>query len=144
MEGRPSIRYGACRKASDSVLEPLDCSIDRRTLSHEARAYCGIIHPACPVVGDEGGQGNCDSAALRSTGGGKRVRYGSPLNERVEFKFRRSRGVVWVCDVAGSSSRLNSETGVENTEAFLPRLYWVATLAVESAGGRFIKWTGDW
>ena len=71
------------------------------------------------------------------------MRYGSPLNERVEFKFRRSRGVVWVCDVAGSSSRLNSETGVENTEAFLPRLYWVATLAVESAGGRFIKWTGD-
>jgi class 3 adenylate cyclase len=50
---------------------------------------------------------------------------------------------VWVCDVAGSSSRLNSETGVENTEAFLPRLYWVAALAVESAGGKFIKWTGD-
>ena len=61
----------------------------------------------------------------------------------VEFEFSRSRGVVWVCDVAGSSSRLNSENGVEDTEAFLPRLYWTAALAVESAGGRFIKWTGD-
>ncbi|MBN1461594.1 MAG: hypothetical protein JXA57_18850 [Armatimonadetes bacterium] len=60
-----------------------------------------------------------------------------------EFEFSRSRGVVWVCDVAGSSSRLNSENGVEDTEAFLPRLYWTAALAVECAGGRFIKWTGD-
>jgi hypothetical protein len=38
---------------------------------------------------------------------------------------------------------LNSEDGVEDTEAFLPRLYWIAALAVESAGGKFIKWTGD-
>jgi class 3 adenylate cyclase len=60
-----------------------------------------------------------------------------------EFEFHRSRGIVWVCDVAGSSSRLNSEDGVEDTETFLPRLYWTAALAVESAGGRFIKWTGD-
>jgi len=60
-----------------------------------------------------------------------------------EFEFDRSRGVVWVCDVAGSSSRLNSDGGVEDTEAFLPRLYWTAALAVESAGGKFIKWTGD-
>ena len=59
-----------------------------------------------------------------------------------DFEFSRSRGVVWVCDVAGSSSRLNSENGVEDTEAFLPRLYWTAVLAVESAGGKFIKWTG--
>jgi class 3 adenylate cyclase len=61
----------------------------------------------------------------------------------VEFEFQRSRGIVWVCDVAGSSSRLNSEDGVEDTEIFLPRLYWIAALAVESAGGKFIKWTGD-
>jgi class 3 adenylate cyclase len=60
-----------------------------------------------------------------------------------EFEFSRARGIVWVCDVAGSSSRLNDESGVEDTEAFLPRLYWTAALAVESAGGRFIKWTGD-
>jgi hypothetical protein len=38
---------------------------------------------------------------------------------------------------------LNSEDGVADTEAFLPRLYWTAALVVESAGGRFIKWTGD-
>jgi len=60
-----------------------------------------------------------------------------------QFEFNRSRGIVWVCDVAGSSSRLNSDNGVEDTEAFLPRLYWVAALLVESAGGKFIKWTGD-
>jgi class 3 adenylate cyclase len=65
------------------------------------------------------------------------------MTRPAEFEFSRSRGVVWVCDVAGSSSRLNSENGVEDTETFLPRLYWTATLAVESAGGRFIKWTGD-
>lgn len=60
-----------------------------------------------------------------------------------KFEFARSRGIVWVCDVAGSSSRLNSDHGVEDTEAFLPRLYWIAVLVVESAGGKFIKWTGD-
>jgi class 3 adenylate cyclase len=60
-----------------------------------------------------------------------------------KFEFSRSRGVVWVCDVAGSSSRLNSENGAEDTEEFLPRLYWSAVLAVECAGGKFIKWTGD-
>ncbi len=60
-----------------------------------------------------------------------------------KFEFCRSRGVVWVCDVAGSSSRLNSETGVDDIEQFLPRLHWTAALAVESAGGEFIKWTGD-
>lgn len=73
----------------------------------------------------------------------KRWGMPTPLKQPVAFKFRRSRGIVWVCDVAGSSSHLNSETGVEDTEAFLPRLYWVAALAVESAGGKFIKWTGD-
>ena len=60
-----------------------------------------------------------------------------------KFEFGRSQGVVWVCDVAGSSSRLNSENGAEDTEEFLPRLYWLAVLVVESAGGKFIKWTGD-
>jgi class 3 adenylate cyclase len=67
----------------------------------------------------------------------------SPLKQPAAFRFRRSRGIVWVCDVAGSSSRLNSEAGVGDTEAFLPRLYRLAALAVESAGGKFIKWTGD-
>jgi hypothetical protein len=65
------------------------------------------------------------------------------MTNPVDFEFDRSRGIVWVCDVAGSSSRLNSESGVEDTEAFLPRLYWTAALAVEAAGGTFIKWTGD-
>jgi class 3 adenylate cyclase len=65
------------------------------------------------------------------------------MERPAKFEFSRSRGVVWVCDVAGSSSRLNNENGVEDTEMFLPRLYWAAALVVESAGGRFIKWTGD-
>jgi len=74
--------------------------------------------------------------------GGKLGRL-STMSRPAVFEFSRSRGVVWVCDVAGSSSRLNSENGVEDTEVFLPRLYWTAALAVESAGGRFVKWTGD-
>ena len=60
-----------------------------------------------------------------------------------KFAFERARGIVWVCDVAGSSSRLNSDVGVGETEAFLPRLYWISNLIVESAGGKLIKWTGD-
>ncbi len=32
---------------------------------------------------------------------------------------------------------------VNDLEDFLPRLHWVAPVIVESAGGRFIKWTGD-
>lgn len=60
-----------------------------------------------------------------------------------KFEFERTRGIVWVCDVAGSSSRLNSDDGVSDTEEFLPRLYWIAALIVEAAGGKFIKWTGD-
>ncbi len=64
------------------------------------------------------------------------------MGRPAEFEFSRSRGVVWVCDVERSSSHLNSE-GVRDAEAFLPRLYWIAALAVESAGGIFIKWTGD-
>jgi class 3 adenylate cyclase len=65
------------------------------------------------------------------------------MTDLKKFSFERARGLIWVCDVAASSSRLNSDTGVIETEEFLPRLYWIANLVIKSAGGEFIKWTGD-
>lgn len=59
------------------------------------------------------------------------------------FEFDRSRGVAWVCDLVGSSKHLNDNRVVDDLEAFLPRLYWTASMMVEAAGGRFVKWTGD-
>ena len=59
------------------------------------------------------------------------------------FSFERGRGVVWVCDVANSSKYLNDDESVRTMEGFLPRLHWVAKLAVNAAGGQFVKWTGD-
>jgi class 3 adenylate cyclase len=60
-----------------------------------------------------------------------------------EFKFDRSRGVVWVCDLSDLSEYLNDDDSANILEEFLPRLHWTAVMVVESAGGRFIKWTGD-
>lgn len=59
------------------------------------------------------------------------------------FEFDRSRGVVWVCDLANSSRYLNDDNSAKALEEFLPRFYWTAAMLVEAAGGRFIKWTGD-
>ena len=64
----------------------------------------------------------------------------SPVSQ---FEFERSRGVVWVCDLANSSAFLNDDSTVDALEEFLPRLYWTAVQAVESARGLFVKWTGD-
>src|SRR5437879_6459707 len=61
----------------------------------------------------------------------------------VDFAFARARGVVWVCDVARSTSVLNDDASVDALEEFLPRLYWTALQAVHAAGGVFVKWTGD-
>jgi class 3 adenylate cyclase len=60
-----------------------------------------------------------------------------------EFEFARSRGIVWVCDLASSSKYLNDNASADDLEAFLPRLHWTSSMAVGAAGGRFIKWTGD-
>jgi class 3 adenylate cyclase len=59
------------------------------------------------------------------------------------FVFGRSRGIVWVADLVGSSHHLNSKESVDSFEEFLPRLHWMSSLIVEAAGGKFIKWTGD-
>jgi class 3 adenylate cyclase len=65
------------------------------------------------------------------------------MAELEKFEFDRSRGVVWVCDLANSSKYLNDNQSADNLEQFLPRLYWIASMTVAAAGGKFIKWTGD-
>jgi hypothetical protein len=60
-----------------------------------------------------------------------------------QFNFERKRGIVWVCDLVGSSKLFNDDNTVEAVEAFLPRFHWVATQLVQAVGGQFIKWTGD-
>ncbi len=65
------------------------------------------------------------------------------MTELAQFGFRRSRGIVWVCDVPHSSSYLNNNATAGALEEFLPRLYVVANLITVAACGKFIKWTGD-
>ena len=57
--------------------------------------------------------------------------------------FERRRGVIWVCDVQDSTSSLNDDNYADAVEEYLPRLLWIGEQIVESAGGEFIKWTGD-
>jgi class 3 adenylate cyclase len=65
------------------------------------------------------------------------------MAEPENIKFERSRGIVWVCDVIGSSKYLNDNETAGELEEFLSRLYWLSMQAVKAAEGRFIKWTGD-
>lgn len=60
-----------------------------------------------------------------------------------KFEFERSRGIIWVCDLANSSKYLNDNESVDDIEEYLPRLYWTSSKLVEAFGGKFIKWTGD-
>lgn len=55
----------------------------------------------------------------------------------------RDRGVLWVCDIARSSSFINSDELAEQIEMFLPRLHWVSSLAIHAIQGELIQWTGD-
>ena len=55
----------------------------------------------------------------------------------------RDRGVLWVCDISSSSSFINSDDLAEHIEAFLPRLHWVSSLAIQAIHGELIQWTGD-
>ena len=59
------------------------------------------------------------------------------------FMFERSRGIVWVCDLAKSSRFLNDNTAGSALEDFLLRFYWASAMSVDAVGGCFIKWTGD-
>jgi len=60
-----------------------------------------------------------------------------------KFEGRRSRGIVWVCDIASSSKYLNNDQSAEALEQFLQRFLFLSMIFVEAAGGTFIKWTGD-
>ena len=55
----------------------------------------------------------------------------------------RDRGVLWVCDISRSSSFINNDDLAEHIEAFLPRLHWVSSLAIQAVHGELIQWTGD-
>jgi len=65
------------------------------------------------------------------------------MPEFEKFQFSRSRGIVWVCDIANSSKYLNNNESADELEEFLQRFYWTSAIIVEAAGGKFIKWTGD-
>src|SRR5205807_9573897 len=60
-----------------------------------------------------------------------------------KFEARRSRGIVWVCDIESSSKYLNSNESAEALELFLQRFLFLSLIFVESAGGGLIRWTGD-
>jgi len=60
-----------------------------------------------------------------------------------DIEVGRSRGIVWVCDLAGSSKYFNDDNSVDHLEKFLQRFLFISSKAVESAGGQYIKWTGD-
>jgi hypothetical protein len=65
------------------------------------------------------------------------------MKEIPPFKFERTRGIVWVCDIEKSSTFLNDPDLIDDIESFLPRFYYISKLMVETFGGEFIKWTGD-
>ena len=75
---------------------------------------------------------------------GQRVTLASTtMAEREPFVFGRYRGLVWVCDIKGSSTYLNDPRSALDMEKFLPRMLTVAHGIVEAAGGELIKFTGD-
>ena len=63
--------------------------------------------------------------------------------EETSFAFDRDRGMVWVCDIENSTKFLNDNDSALAIEEFLPRLHWLGRIAINAAGGHFIKWTGD-
>ncbi len=60
-----------------------------------------------------------------------------------KFGGRRSRGIVWVCDIASSSKYLNNNDSAAALEMFLQRFLFISLIFVEASGGTFVKWTGD-
>ena len=67
----------------------------------------------------------------------------TPRRGYASLTVRRDRGLIWVCDISKSSSYINSDDLAEHFEAFLPRLHWASSLAIDAIGGEFIQWTGD-
>lgn len=67
----------------------------------------------------------------------------NPRRGYSSLSVARDRGLIWVCDISKSSSYINNNDLAEHFEAFLPRLHWASSLAIHSARGEFIQWTGD-
>ncbi len=67
----------------------------------------------------------------------------APRRAYSALTVHRARGVLWVCDISRSSSFINSDDLAEHFEAFLPRLHWVSSLAIQAVHGELIQWTGD-
>jgi len=65
------------------------------------------------------------------------------VTDEERFTYRRERGLVWVCDIQGSTRLLNDDATADSIEQYLPRLHWIAREAVASFDGQFIKWSGD-
>ncbi len=63
--------------------------------------------------------------------------------KETKFTFERGRGIVWVCDIQNSSKYLYENESAQAVEEYFQRLHWLGKLAVNAAGGRFVKWTGD-
>jgi class 3 adenylate cyclase len=66
-----------------------------------------------------------------------------PMRGYSALTVRRDRGVLWVCDISQSSSFINSDDLAEHIEAFLPRLHWISSLAIQAVQGELVQWTGD-
>lgn len=66
-----------------------------------------------------------------------------PLRGYSALTVHRDRGVLWVCDISQSSSFINSDDLAEHIEAFLPRLHWISSLAIQAIHGELLQWTGD-
>ncbi len=56
-----------------------------------------------------------------------------------KFGGRRSRGIVWVCDIASSSKYLNNNDSAAALEMFLQRFLFISLIFVEASGGTFVK-----
>ncbi|HUR25421.1 MAG TPA: hypothetical protein VM327_05335 [Candidatus Thermoplasmatota archaeon] len=55
----------------------------------------------------------------------------------------RTRGIVWVCRLEGSTDALADPHTAAAAEEFLKRLHWSSQGVVSSFAGRYIKWSGD-
>jgi len=63
--------------------------------------------------------------------------------ESSTFDFHRSKGIVWVCDLARSSSYLNDNAFRGSSGNILAPTSFHITRGGSSRRWSFIKWTGD-
>lgn len=61
----------------------------------------------------------------------------------IPFSYGRGRGVVWVCDVEGSTQYLADPEDAGQFEEFLTRFMWVAQCLIAATKGELVKFTGD-